>query len=130
VIPLVLDQGLPRRAAEQLRALGWDAVHVGELALHRAEDAQVLELARERGAVAVTLDADFAGILAETAAVTPSVIHVRRERVNAAVALELIPRVVAGQLVALQAGAVVSVTESRVRCRLLPISRKGSRSSR
>jgi len=130
VIPLVLDQGLPRRAAGLLRALGWDVVHVGELAMQRADDAIVLELARERGAAAVTLDADFAAILAETAASSPSVIHIRRERVDAAVAIELIPRVVSGNLGSLQAGSIVSVEERRTRSHRLPITRKPARSKR
>ena len=46
MIPLALDQGLPRRAAELLRALGWDVIHIGELAMQRADDEIVLELAR------------------------------------------------------------------------------------
>ncbi|GDX81741.1 hypothetical protein LBMAG42_35520 [Deltaproteobacteria bacterium] len=130
MIPLVLDQGLPRRAAELPRALGWDVIHIGELAMQRGDDEIVLELARQRGATAVTLDADFGAILAATAAASPSVIHICRQRVNAAVATELIPRVVAANLIALEAGSIVSVDELRPRSRRLPITRKPPRSKR
>ena len=39
---LLLDQGLPRSAAELLRAAGIDAVHTGEIGCATAEDAEIL----------------------------------------------------------------------------------------
>lgn len=43
---LLLDQGLPRSAADLLRKTGVDTVHVGEIGLAMAEDAAILEEAR------------------------------------------------------------------------------------
>lgn len=39
---LVLDQGLPRSAAELLRQQGWDVLHVAECGLSEATDSQIL----------------------------------------------------------------------------------------
>lgn len=33
---LLIDQGLPRSAARFLRAIGWDAIHVGEIEMAMA----------------------------------------------------------------------------------------------
>lgn len=121
MIPLVLDQGLPRRAAEELRGRGWDVVHVGELAMHRAADEAILELARSRSAAVVSYDGDFGGVLAAERARGPSVILIRRQRVDGAAAVELLPQVVGEHLDAIRAGCIVSVTEGGSRVRLLPI---------
>ena len=56
---VLLDQGLAPRAAKLLRAEGWDALHVGEAGLDRADDSDILEFARQRGMACVTLDHDF-----------------------------------------------------------------------
>jgi len=74
---LLLDQGLPRSAAGLLRARGLDVAHVGELGLSHASDSEILEVSRQRGAVVVTLDADFHALLAHAGATSPSVIRLR-----------------------------------------------------
>ena len=56
---LLLDQGLPRTSVLRLRELGLDAQHVGDVGLATADDRAILEQARQRGEVVVTLDADF-----------------------------------------------------------------------
>ena len=44
---LLLDQGLPRRSAELLRAQGVDALHTGEIGMAEASDAEILERAHQ-----------------------------------------------------------------------------------
>jgi len=61
---LLLDQCLPRDAAEEFRTAGLNWMHAGELGMSDAEDAEILELARLQNAVIVTLDADFHTMLA------------------------------------------------------------------
>ena len=41
---LLLDQGLPRSAAEFLREAGIDTVHVGEIGYVAADDATILQI--------------------------------------------------------------------------------------
>lgn len=64
MIKIVLDQGLPRSAAELLRQQGWDATHVGEIGLATASDQAILKHAEQQGSTVVTLDADFHALLA------------------------------------------------------------------
>ena len=78
-IALVLDQGVPRDAALLLRDLGMDSTHVGDMGMAKAEDTAILEFARLREAVVVTLDSDFHAILANSGAEGPSVIRIRKQ---------------------------------------------------
>jgi predicted nuclease of predicted toxin-antitoxin system len=73
---LLLDQGLPRSAVKHLRAAAVDAEHVGDLGMHAATDAEILQEAMKRDAVVVTLDADFHHLLAASHATSPSVVGV------------------------------------------------------
>ncbi|HAX76640.1 MAG TPA: hypothetical protein DCY88_12560 [Cyanobacteria bacterium UBA11372] len=46
---LLLDQGLPLSAATLLCDVGIDTIHVGEIGLSAAEDAEIIQRAREEG---------------------------------------------------------------------------------
>jgi predicted nuclease of predicted toxin-antitoxin system len=61
---LLLDQGLPRDTAVDIRARGLRCTHVGEVGMHAASDTDIVRWAWERNAVIVTLDSDFHAILA------------------------------------------------------------------
>lgn len=122
---LLLDQGLPRGAAQLLREAGLDAIHTGECGLSTASDSVLLRFAREEGRVVVTLDADFHTILALSGACAPSTIRVRIEGLRAGRMAELIQWVVERTRDELSRGAMVSVTETQVRVRPLPIQRAG-----
>jgi len=56
---LLLDQGLPRSAARLLCDAGIDAEHTGECGSSMASDSSILEYARDRDRIVVTLDSDF-----------------------------------------------------------------------
>jgi|SRR5271155_1858952 len=118
---LLLDQGLPRAAVLHLQENGIEATHVGELGLSGATDAAILELARQQGSVVVTLDADFHAQLALSAASGPSVIRIRVEGLRAQKLAELLAIVLKVSREDLLHGAMISVTESSVRIRRLPL---------
>jgi len=44
---ILLDQGLAPHAATILREQGFDAVHVADIGMHRADDAEILQFARD-----------------------------------------------------------------------------------
>lgn len=54
---LLLDQGLPRSAADHLNHRGWNAVHVATIGMSRASDAEILAHARADHRICITLDA-------------------------------------------------------------------------
>ena len=105
-----------------LQKAGWDVIHVYDIDLSRASDRQILEHARGNGRTIVTLDADFHALLAVENADGPSVIRIRKEGLTGADLAELLLQLWPAVEQAVQAGAMVTVTDKNVRIRRLPIS--------
>jgi predicted nuclease of predicted toxin-antitoxin system len=122
-VRLLLDQGLPRTAGTELRKLGWDVVHAGDVGMASATDREILHRALGEQRAIVTLDADFHTILALENAPAPSAIRVRIEGLRGPALVVLIQRVVQVCEADLKAGAMVTVDDSGVRVRALPVVR-------
>ena len=118
---LLLDQGLPLSAAALLRDAGLDTVHVGEVGMSEAEDADIIQLAKAEGRIVVTLDADFHTLLAINVETTPSVIRIRIERLRAQALTNLLLTVISECHESLAQGSAVTVEPSRIRIRRLPL---------
>lgn len=118
---LLIDQGVARSAATELRAAGLDAVHTAEQGLATATDAQLIDHARAEGRVVVTLDADFHTLLAVANATSPSVIRLRIQGLRGREVATIVQQVIELCKADLEAGAMVSVEASNVRVRRLPI---------
>ncbi|MFQ5756433.1 MAG: DUF5615 family PIN-like protein [Acidiferrobacterales bacterium] len=121
MIRLPLDQGLPRSTGKILAGAAWDVVHVYDVGLARATDQKILDYARKDQRVCVTLDADFHALLAVANAGSPSVIRIRREGLRgpdlARLLLDIWPKIERQ----VRQGALVTITESAVRIRALPV---------
>lgn len=118
---LLLDHGLPRRAAADLRALGWDVIHATESAPSINADPEILDAGRRDSRAIVTLDHDFARLLALTEATAPSVICLRIQRLNRARAVALLVALRPVVEAHVASGAIVSVDAQGVRVRALPL---------
>jgi predicted nuclease of predicted toxin-antitoxin system len=121
-IRLILDQGVPRDAAAVLREAGFECDHVGELGLSRAQDTGILELARQRQAVVVTLDTDFHAILAVSMATGPSVIRLRLQGLDGDRVANLVADLVGQFAVELGKGRLLTVKRRKTTCHMLPIA--------
>jgi predicted nuclease of predicted toxin-antitoxin system len=121
MIELLLDQGLAPRAAALLVEQGIMAVHVSELGLAQAQDAEILQAARDSGWVCVTLDHDFHAHLAIAGHGRPSVILLRVEGLSAQQQADLIASISLQCEAALTQGAAISADGSNVRIRRLPL---------
>ena len=118
----LIDQNRSPRLAELLRDAGHDAVHTLELGLERAEDDQLLALADEHARVVVSGDTDFGALLALTRSRSPSVILFRARNLplaedQAAIIVRYLDDI-AGDI---EHGAVIVVTDNRIRVRRLPL---------
>lgn len=118
-LELVLDQGLPREAAEHMRAAGFACTHVGEIGMHAAEDTDILAWALHRDSVVVTLDADFHAILAVTKARKPSVIRVRIQGLNGPMLARLLQGVVSTYRSQINSGCLLTVKRLKTTCHRL-----------
>ena len=100
---------------------GWDVLHTGDIGLSRSTDAQILEYARREDRVIITLDSDFHTILALTNASAPSVIRIRLEGLRGPDLAFLIKKIWPKIEPQLKKGAMVSVTDSGIRIRNIPV---------
>ena len=116
---LLLDQGLPRDAAEQLRAAGVSCTHVGEIGMSAAADTEILEWARVRDSIVGTLDADFHAILAVRNASKPSVIRIRLQGLNGAAIAKLLLQILDQYKAELATGCMITVKQHKTTCHLL-----------
>lgn len=119
---LLVDMNLSPAWVETLRTAGWDAVHWSAEGDPRATDGEIMQHARERGWVVFTHDLDFGTLLAHTRAGAPSVFQVRAQDVSPAHLGPLVLRTLQQFAADLQVGALVTVDESRLRVRLLPLN--------
>ena len=118
---LLLDQGLSIMAAAILRAQGIDALHVSELGLSTADDADIIARALSESRIVVTFDADFHAIIALSGAKLPSVIRIRIEGLKAEAQAKLLKSILDRCAKDLEAGAVATVRVDRIRLRHLPL---------
>lgn len=121
MINILLDQGLPRSTASILREEGWNVLHTGDIGLSRYSDKRILDYAQSKQCVIITLDSDFHTILALTNAAAPCVIRIRLEGLKGPELAILIKRIWPKIEAQIKKGAMVTVTESRIRIRAIPL---------
>ncbi len=88
-----------------------------------AKDSEILKYSENNKRIIVTLDSDFHTLLALNADSQPSVIRIRIEGLKANNYLPLIQMVIAQCNDDLDKGCVVSVQETQLRIRHLPIGK-------
>lgn len=115
--------GVSARVVEWLRAEGYDAVHLDEQGLHRAEDPDVLAKAVAESRVLLAFDLDFGEIVALSRGAAAAVILFRLRDARAENVIARLREVLRTSRDALARGAVVVVEETRHRVRPLPIGR-------
>jgi predicted nuclease of predicted toxin-antitoxin system len=118
----LVDNALSPQLASLLNEAGHDALHVRSRGLERAADSELFALAAAEGRTILSADTDFGTLLALRRETRPSVVLFRgrgprRPERQAAVLLENLP-LIAPEL---DEGAVVTIYESRLRIRRLPI---------
>jgi predicted nuclease of predicted toxin-antitoxin system len=118
---LLLDQGMPKLAAQLLRDADIDTLHVSEVDMSAAEDLAILQFAIRDRRVVATLDADFHSLLAVGDYLWPSVIRVRIEGIKSQAMTKLLLIVIEQFSIELTEGSAVTVDENRVCIRRLPL---------
>jgi predicted nuclease of predicted toxin-antitoxin system len=119
---ILLDEGLPRRAAARLRDSGIEAVQVTEIAEASTADFVILEEARHAGRIVVTLDSDFHIILAVQGWAAPSMIRIRREGLSTEDVRDLVVHLLSDHEAALLSGVALSVRAHLVGIHKLPLT--------
>jgi len=118
---ILIDMNLSPLWVEFLAESGYDAVHWSSVGAPTAADAQILEHAATHGFAIFTHDLDFGALLAAAKASRPSVIQVRTQDVLPAAIGDVVLTALTSCRPYLEAGALVTVDQSRSRIRILPI---------
>ena len=115
------DMNLSPITVDALQREGWDIVRVSTLLPANASDAQILVLARRQNRVVITQDLDFSALLALGGHAQPSLITLRLSNTDPSLVTERLRQIVPQSEQALEEGSAVTVDDSSLRIRRLPI---------
>lgn len=115
------NMGISTRTIVWLRENGHDAIHLREQGLQRLPDSEILVKARDENRIILTMDLDFAQLLAIGKETLPSVILFRLEDERSEVVNARLRETLQIATDALASGAIISVDEDSIRVRQLPI---------
>jgi predicted nuclease of predicted toxin-antitoxin system len=120
-IAFLADMNISPLTVAQLKGRGWNIIRSSDVMDKAAKDLDVLEYAREHEMIIITQDLDFSMLLALKGYEKPSLINVRLEEAKPDYVTSRIIDTVAGLEPELAKGAVITVDETSVRYRHLPI---------
>jgi len=123
-VRFLADMGVSRRVAEGLRVAGHDVVHLRDLGLQRASDAEIFRRAAAEHRIVLTFDLDFGEIAARCLGPWASVIVFRLVDASSGHVSARLDATLARASAALDQGAVVVIEEGRCRVRTLPIEHR------
>ncbi|NSW83814.1 MAG: DUF5615 family PIN-like protein [Syntrophothermus sp.] len=106
---------------ELLRKAGYSVVRVSDVLSPAASDEEILRYACKHQMVIITQDLDFSALLAITNASQPSVITLRLAIPHPQAVAKILCQVLPGVKMDLVRGAIISVTEDKVKVRTLPV---------
>jgi predicted nuclease of predicted toxin-antitoxin system len=120
-VRFLADIGISQQTVRWLREKGPDAAHLREEGLQRATDETVLDKALSEERIVLTLDLDFSDLVAASGRKLPSVISFRLGNSPAKLITERLENTLTQCQMELEQGAIVSVSQSQIRVRILPI---------
>ena len=120
---ILLDMNLSPAWVATLAAAGFEAVHWINVGKPDALDSEIMRWALGNDYVVFTHDLDFGDILAATNANAPSVIQIRTQNLHPDHLGATVVSAIKQFMAQLESGALVVVSESKTRVRILPLRR-------
>ncbi|MBE7468406.1 MAG: hypothetical protein DPW09_39225 [Anaerolineae bacterium] len=120
-IALLADMNISPKTVAVLHQQGWNIVRVSRILPATASDEEILDLARREDKVIVTQDLDFSTLLALRGYNRPSLVTLRLSTSNPDIVAHQLLRVLPRLEQPLQEGCAVTIEDTTVRTRKLPI---------
>ena len=122
---LLIDNALSPIVAKHLGDRDFDVVHVRDIGLQSASDTEILRLAEQQGRIIISADTDFGTLLAIRQKQHPSFVLLRRQKgIQPQDTAKLLTGILPQLEDTLRQGAIVVVTDNRIRIRSLPVGRE------
>lgn len=119
---LLADLHIAPRTVQFLRSLGHDVLRVTDLLPATASDESIVERAAQDQRIILTQDLDMTAIIALSRRQYPSLVTLRLSSVRIAFVNSILQRTLPVLEHDLQQGALVTIEDSRVRLRRLPLA--------
>jgi len=120
-VKFLSDMDISPKTVAFLQSLGHDAIHLLDQGLDRLPDNAILAKAREEGRILLTHDLDFSEIVALSGAKLPSVVSFRLRNMHPEWVNRYLHAIITQHGAMLDRGAILSVSEGRIRVRPLPV---------
>jgi len=120
-IRLLADMNISPQTVTFLQQQGWDIVRVVEVLPATTPDPEIMEFARREERVIVTQDLDFSTLLALGGYNQPSLITLRLSASDPDTVNQKLIKVLPGVEELLEEGCAVTIQDTNVRIRKLPI---------
>ena len=118
---LILDMNLSPKLVDMLAEQQIDAKHWCMIGSFAATDTEIMTYAKKNNCIVVTYDLDFTAILSVTHDCKPSVIQIRKHRLDFCFLAKLLSVVTRRWADDLSNGAVLTIDAEKLRVRLLPL---------
>jgi len=118
----IADMGISPKVTDLLQDLGHHAEHLQEKGLNRLKDFEIIEKARKEGSIILTHDLDFGDLLSASGADLPSVVIFRLRNMRPDNVNRYIEKIIPEYAEVLERGAIITVSEGRLRVRNLPLN--------
>jgi predicted nuclease of predicted toxin-antitoxin system len=115
------DMGISPRTVDFLTKLGYDATHLYSEGFERLPDPDILAKALREERIVLTHDLDFGELVAASRSKLPSVITFRLRNMHPDRVNGYMTEIIEKHEDVLEQGAVISITEGKLRVRMLPI---------
>ena len=116
----IADMGISPKIVDSLQHRGHQATHLQDEGLYSLADPDILKKARREKCIVLTHDLDFGDLIAASGADLPSVVIFRLRNMRPENVDQYLLKVISQYSEPLENGAIIIVSEGRIRIRELP----------
>ena len=121
-LKFIADVHISPLTVSDLQQAGYHITRVTDFLPPTASDEEIITLAIDEGAIIVTQDLDFSALIAQGGVAKPSIVSLRLSKAKPHIVTRILQQVLPQIQTQLTEGVIVSVEETRLRIRKLPVT--------